>query len=119
MPDLGYDGIVNGTSKRIVWLHGEIKSPPFTPESRREIGRLIRRVQQGESVGMPLSRPMPSIGPRCHELRVRDEEHNWRLIYRIDTDEILVLDVFAKTTARTPRHVIDACKSRIKIRDNR
>ena len=109
---------MNGTSKRIVWLHGEIKTPPFSLEARREIGRLIRRVQQGESVGMPLSRPMPSVGSRCHELRVRDEEHNWRLIYRIDTDAILVLDIFAKTTRQTPRRVIDACKSRIKIYDN-
>jgi phage-related protein len=110
---------VNGPSKRIAWLHGEIKSPPFSPEARREIGQLIRRVQRGESIGMPLSRPMPGVGPRCHELRVRDQAHNWRLIYRIDLDAIVVVDIFAKTAPRTPKAVIDVCKSRLKNYDNR
>ena len=66
---------------------------------------------------MPLSRPMPSIGARCHELRVRDEDHNWRIIYRIDHDRILLVDVFPKTAQQTPKHVIAACKARLKIYD--
>ena len=32
----------------------------------------------------PRSRSMPSIGARCHELRVQDETVTWRLVYRID-----------------------------------
>jgi hypothetical protein len=38
-----------------------------------EGGMLLRRLQRGETLSMPESRPMPTIGPRCHELRVDDE----------------------------------------------
>ena len=62
--------------KELVLIAGEIKTPPFSVEARREAGRLLRRLQEGESLGMPHSRPMPSIGHGVHELRVRDEAHN-------------------------------------------
>jgi phage-related protein len=114
---LEYNLEVNGTDKPVIWLRGEIKTPPFTDGSRREIGALLRVVQDGETLGMPFSRPMPSIGPRCHELRVADAEHNWRLIYRIDPDAILVVDVFAKTTRKTTKQTIDACKARLRVYD--
>src|SRR5271170_4453141 len=91
--------------KPLVWLRGEIKSPPFSAVARLEAGLLLRQLQDGESLGMPHSRPMPSIGPRCHELRVRDEDQNWRIIYRIDTDVIAVVAVFAKDTRQTAKPV--------------
>lgn len=59
-------------NKPLVWLEGEIKTPPFTLAARIEAGTLLRRLQRGELLGMPHSRPMPSIGKRCHDLRVRD-----------------------------------------------
>jgi len=65
--------------KPLVWLHGEIKTPPFSPETRIEAGVLLRRLQQGESLGLPHSRPMPGIGRRCHELRIPDETKTWRI----------------------------------------
>ena len=67
---------------------------------------------------MPWSRPMPSIGNRCHELRINDENLNWRIIYRIDADAIVILDVFQKQTQRTPQNVIERCKKRIQLYDN-
>ena len=72
--------------KPLVWLEGEIKTPPFSKEARVEAGTLLRRLQEGEALGMPHSRPMPTIGRRCHELRVRDEDQNWRIIYRLDAN---------------------------------
>jgi phage-related protein len=60
---------------------------------------------------------MPSIGPRCHELRVRDANRNWRIVYRIDPDAIVIADVFAKTTQRTPRAVISNCQRRLALYD--
>lgn len=63
---------------------------------------------------MPVSRPMPTIGARCHELRVNDENATWRVVYRIDVDAILILDVFSKKTAQTPKSVIDNCRRRLK-----
>ncbi len=97
----------------IIWLRGEVKTPPFTAAGRWEAGWLLGRLQGGESLGMPHSRPMPSIGRRVHELRVRDAGHNWRIIYRIDEDAILIVEVFAKRTQQTPKAVIDACQGRL------
>jgi phage-related protein len=108
---------VNGDDKPLVWLEGEVKTPPFRKQTRIEAGTLLRRLQQGESIGMPHSRPMPFIGRRCHELRVRDEDANWRIIYRIDADAIVIVEVFAKKTGATPKKIIDSCKARLKAYD--
>jgi phage-related protein len=103
--------------KPLVWLHGEVKSPPFSPAGRMEAGFLLRRLQRGELLSMPESRPMPSVGARCHELRIRGESHTWRIMYRIDTDAIVILEVFEKKTGKTPKHVIATCKERMKVYD--
>jgi phage-related protein len=99
--------------KPLIWLYGEIKTPPFSEVARIESGVLLRRLQEGENLGMPHSRPMPNIGKRCHELRVRDIDKNWRIIYRIDDDVILIVEVFNKTTGGTPDQVIEVCKKRL------
>jgi phage-related protein len=104
--------------KDIVWLHGEVKSPPFSKAARIEAGLLLRRVQGGQKPSLPWSRPMPSIGARCHELRVVDETVSWRIIYRIDEDAIIVIDVFKKQTEQTPQKLINTCKRRLQIYDN-
>ena len=101
------------TTKPLVWLHGEIKTPPFSKEARVEAGVLLRRLQDGEPLSMPHSRPMPSIGSRCHELRVGDKDHNWRIFYRIDVDAIVIAEVLEKKTARTPATVIERCRKRL------
>ncbi len=105
------------TDKPLVWLHGEVKTPPFSAAARIETGMLLRRLQRGETLALPHSRPMPSIGPRCHELRVQDERQTWRIIYRIDDDAIILLDVFQKSTQQTPQRVIAACQQRLKRYD--
>jgi len=99
--------------KPLVWLYGEIKTPPMSAFARLEAGHLLRRLQRGELLSMPESRPMPSIGPRCHELRVRDGDVTWRIFYRIDQDAIVILEVLKKKTAKTPKAVLQACRRRI------
>jgi phage-related protein len=108
---------MDNSDKPLAWLHGEVKTPPVSQEARIEAGVLLRRLQQGEILGLPHSRPMPSIGVHCHELRIRDADKNWRIIYRIDEDAILILEVFQKTTQKTPTKVIDNCKKRLKKYD--
>ena len=103
--------------KPVVWLQGEVKTPPFSVDGRIEAGVLLGRLQQGESLSLPHSRPMPSIGERCHELRINDHGQAWRIVYRIDLDAIVVVEVFKKKTTQTPRHVMDACRSRLKKYD--
>jgi phage-related protein len=78
---------------------------------------LLRQLQRGDKLSMPHSRPMPSIGRRCYELRIPDENNTWRIIYRIDDDAIVILGIFAKKDRTTPRPVIDTCKKRIKDYD--
>jgi phage-related protein len=102
------------SDKSLVILSGQIKTPPLSKAARRETGFLLRLLQRGESLGLPRSRPMPAIGPRCHELRIQDDNRTWRILYRADASEILVIEVFAKTTRTTPKSVIDNCKKRLR-----
>jgi phage-related protein len=85
-------------NKPLVWLRGEVKTPPFSPDARLEAGVLLRRLQRGEMLSLPHSRPMPSISQRCHELRIVDRDKTWRIVYRIDEDAVVIIDVFKKTT---------------------
>lgn len=109
--------MIRGAAKPLVWLHGEVRTPPLTTAARVEAGLLLRRLQRGESLGLPQSRPMPAIGGRCHELRVVDAAATWRIVYRIDADAIVVAEVFAKKSRATPRSVVDACKRRLRAYD--
>ncbi len=105
------------SSKPLMILHGEIKTPPMSRTARLEAGFLLRQLQEGEILSLPHSRPMPSIGKRCHELRISDEKVTWRIVYRIDSDAIIILDVFAKKTQKTPNQVIKNCKRRLQLYD--
>ena len=62
--------------KPLVWLQGEVKTPPFTPEGRQQAGMLLRLL--------------------------------------IDSDAVLVLDVYSKKTRKIPDEAIRRCKQRIK-----
>jgi phage-related protein len=53
----------------------------------------------------------------CHELRINDEAGTFRVIYRVDTDAVVILDVFLKKTQQTPHSVIAACKRRLREYD--
>jgi phage-related protein len=111
-----HTALVSPKDKPLVILSGEIKTPPLSSGARIEAGYLLRRLQEGEALSMPHSRPMPVIGPRCHELRVQDAEtgSTWRIVYRADADEIVVVDVFAKKTQATPKQAIARCKQRLR-----
>jgi len=104
---------MSSRDKPLVWIQGEVKTPPFSADARLKAGFLLRRLQQGDFLEMPDSRPMPSIGKSCHELRINDQNKTWRIIYFIDDDAILILDVFAKKTQKTPNEVIDRCRIRL------
>ena len=109
--------MIQAPDKPLVWLHGEIKTPPFSREGRIEAGALLRRLQRGENLALPHSRQMVAISGRCHELRVVDRDGTWRIVYRTDPDAIVILDVFSKKTRATPPEVIDRCRSRLRRYD--
>ena len=60
---------------------------------------------------------MPTIGTRCHELRIVDTGKTWRIIYRTDPDAVVIAEVFQKPTQQTPAHVIAACRRRLRHYD--
>ena len=104
--------------KPLVWLHGKVKSPPFTAAARIEAGVLLRKLQGGGKLSMPHSRPMPAVGPRCHELRIPDEAATWRIIHRLDPDAVIIAEVFEKKTRATPERVIEVCQRRLRAYDD-
>ena len=77
--------------KPLAWMHGGIKSPPFSKEGRVRAGYLLRGLQQGDVHSLPDSRPMPGIGKGCHELRVPDGNVDWRIFYAVRPDAIVIL----------------------------
>lgn len=103
--------------KPLVWLGGEVKTPPFSREARFETGYLLRLLQRGERLSLPHSRPMPVLGPRCHELRVNASGETLRIVHRIDADAIVIVEVFSKKTRRTPQPVIETCRRRFRAYD--
>ncbi len=113
MSDLIYCIMAIGR-KRVRWMKGEIKTPPFSKGARIEAGYLIGLLQEGMKLAMPHSRPMPSIGSGCHELRIRDQNVDWRVVYYLHAEAVVILDVFKKTTRQTPRSVMDACEQRLR-----
>jgi phage-related protein len=117
MSKVTYDRASLKSDKPLVWLHGQVKTPPFSRDARIEAGVLLRRLQRGEGLALPHSRPMPSIGRGCHELRIPDANRSWRIAYHVDADAIVILDVFSKSTRRTPRTVIEQCKARLRSFD--
>jgi phage-related protein len=105
--------------KYLIWLADEIKTPPFYRSVRIEVGFLLQQLLNGELPTLPMSKPMSSIDDRCHELRVNDlnNNKNWRVVYRIDDDAVIILEVFAKTTKKTPDLIIDRSQKRLGLYD--
>jgi phage-related protein len=99
--------------KPLVWLKGEVKTPPFSDQARLDAGLLLRRLQQGQGLSLPHSRPMPAIGRQCHELRINDHDQTWRIAYHVAPDAIVILDCFSKKTQATPAQIVDVCQKRL------
>ena len=110
--------MATSSDKPLVWLQGEVKTPPFFQEARVEAGFLLRQLQQGAMLALPYSRPMPEIGSHCHELRIEDRSQTWRILYRIDPDAIIITEVFSKKTKKTPPEVITISQKRLKAYDD-
>ena len=79
MSNLTYFYPMNADEKDLVWLHGAVKTPPFSGNAHIEAGFLLRQLQQGLKLSMPHARPMPTVGRRCHELRINDSNSTGEL----------------------------------------
>jgi phage-related protein len=87
----------------------------FPKEVRRELGKAIFDLQRGESLAMPVSRPMPSVAAGAAELRIRDGTGIYRAFYYVRSPRgVLVFHAFAKKSQKTPRHELVLGKRRLK-----
>lgn len=87
----------------------------FPEDVRREIGKAIFDLQKGNSLGMPVSRPMPSVAPGVAELRIRDRQGIYRAFYySLSPRGILVIHAFVKKSQATPKQDLDLGKKRLK-----
>ena len=84
----------------------------FPAIARRECGHQLDRVQRGllpEDV-----KPMPSVGAGVQEIRVRDQDGAFRVIYiATRSDAVYVLHAFQKKTQATPKRVLDLARTRL------
>jgi phage-related protein len=99
--------------KPVVWNGHHFTVPPFTEAGQDEAGMLLRHLQEGLPLGPPQAKPLPAVGQKCGELRVRDAGHNWRIVYHIDDEAIVILDVFAKTSPQSQTQSIERCQTRL------
>ena len=110
--------VVSGNQvKEWLPLFDTVPAPEMTDAAKEEVAVLVAQLERGEMPTLPQSRPMPKIGPRCHELRVREADGNWRIFYRVDSDCIVAVHVFWKTTQTTPNKTIKLCQRRFKQYD--
>jgi len=87
----------------------------FPQDVRRELGKAIFDLQKGDSLGMPVSRPMPSVAPGVAELRIRDRSGIYRAFYySLSARGIYVFHAFVKKTQATPKQDLDLGRKRLK-----
>src|SRR5947208_1621642 len=87
----------------------------FPQSVRKELGKAILDLQNGERLGMPLSRTMPSVAGGVSELRLRDSSGIYRAFYYVQSPRgILVFHAFQKNTQVTPKRELELARKRLK-----
>ena len=90
----------------------EIENADFSV--RKQILELLAQLSEGSTLGMPVSRPMPSVYKGAHELRVKDQSGQYRVFYYLNNSEsILVFHFFKKKTEKTPLKEINTAQTRL------
>jgi phage-related protein len=92
----------------------------FPKGARQDAGRQLERVQYGLAPNN--FKPMPEIGKRVNEIRVRDESGAYRVMYTARlADAVYVLHAFQKKTQQTSRRDIEIARLRYRnlMRGNR
>lgn len=87
----------------------------FPEEIREDLADLVAQLDSGLKLSMPISRPMPSIGRGVHELRLKDRNGIYRVIYVfLGQADIWLLCGFKKKTQATPQQNIELAKKRLR-----
>lgn len=85
----------------------------FPLDVKHDAGYQLDKVQNGEQPDD--FKPMPAVGAGVEEIRIRDDEGIFRIIYtaRIE-NAVYVLHAFKKKTQQTAKADIDLAKDRLK-----
>lgn len=87
----------------------------FSGKAKQDLFELIGDLSSGFSLSMPLSRKMIGMGKGVNELRLKDKDGIYRVIYFIKKKEgIYLIHAFKKKTQKTPQKNIDLAMKRIK-----
>lgn len=90
--------------KQVIWHStARIEIKKFTKEVKHELGYLIYRLQKGDILNMPLSKPIPAVGSGVSELRFKGSDGAYRVFYYLKSKEgILIIHCFKKKSQKTP-----------------
>ena len=100
--------------KKIVFIGNALDNiKNFAPEAKREAGHQLDRIQRGKE---PLDwKPMHSIASGVREIRFRDRNGIYRVIYIAKHEKVVyVLHAFQKKTQKTSRLDIEIAKQAFK-----
>jgi len=87
----------------------------FPEDVRGDLADAIARLELGQVLSMPLSRPMPGIGRGVHELRFRHRSGVYRVIYFLAGAGVVhLLHSFVKKSPQTPQQNIETAKHRLR-----
>ncbi len=87
----------------------------FPEEIRGDLADALARLEAGQTLAMPLSRPLPIIGNGVHELRLKDRSGVHRVFYVLPgAGAVYVLHAFQKKTQATPKSNLDLARKRLK-----
>ncbi len=79
------------------------------------LGKDLFRLQLGEQIALPVSRPMPMVSAGVSELRVTGADGIFRVFYcLVSQRDVLVFHAFVKKTRRTPPLEIELARKRLK-----
>ena len=101
--------------KQIEFKGGSLKDLRGFPEAaRNEVGYELREVQKGNE---PTDwKPMSSIGVGVKEIRVKDEQGFFRVVYVVKyLERVIVLHAFQKKTEKTAKKDLDLARQRLKL----
>ena len=91
----------------------ELKERP--KELMQDIYSLFDELSQGKSLGMPISRPLPSIVRGLHELRLSGKGGEFRVFYFIKIgDAIYIIHAASKKKQAIDKKTIDLLKTRVR-----
>ncbi len=99
----------------VVLRQAEIELKDGPKELMQDIYSLFDELSQSKSLGMPISRPLPSIVRGVHELRLSGKSGEFRVFYFIKIgNAIYIIHAASKKKQAMDKKTIDLLKTRVR-----